>query len=103
MRVHRTCRRAVAVALGLLLSACGGGLDGTFEDEHGMSVLSFHPDGRVVMSSPLAGVEQELAYEVDGDRIRVRLSEDAAAALVLTRVDADTLSGPVGMRYRRSD
>lgn len=103
MRAHRTFRRAVAVALALLLPACGGGLDGTFEDEQGMSALSFHPDGRVVMRSPLAGVEQELAYEVDGDRIRVRLSDDAAAALVLTRVDADTLSGPVGMRYRRSD
>ena len=63
----------------------------------------FHPDGRVVMSSPVAGVERELTYEIDGDRIRVRLSKDSDAALLLTRVDDDTLSGPVGTRYRRRD
>lgn len=89
--------------LALLLSACGGGFRGTFEDEFGMSALTFHPDGRVVMSSPVAGVERELTYEIDGDRIRVRLSKDNDAALLLTRVDDDTLSGPVGTRYRRKD
>lgn len=55
------------------------------------------------MSSPVAGVERELTYEIDGDRIRVRLSKDNDAALLLTRVDDDTLSGPVGTRYRRKD
>ncbi|HLT43585.1 MAG TPA: hypothetical protein VK000_02875 [Luteimonas sp.] len=91
------------LALALLLAACGGGFKGTFEDEMGLSAYTFHSDGRVVLSSPVAGVERELTYDIDGDRIRVRLSDDNDAALVLTRVDADTLSGPVGTRYRRKD
>lgn len=94
----------MAIALlALLPAACGSGPRGTFEDELGMSTLRFDSGGRVVLSSPVAGVERELTYEVDGDRIRVRLSKDNDAALVLTRVDADTLSGPVGTRYRRRD
>lgn len=92
------------IAVGLLvlsLAACGSGLRGTFEDEMGMSAYTFHAGGRVVQSSPLAGVERELTYELDGDRVRVRLSKDNDAALVLTRIDEDTLSGPIGLRYMR--
>lgn len=94
----------IAVALlALSLAACGGGLQGTFEDEMGMSAYTFHANGRVVQSSPVAGVERELEYELDGDRIRVRLSKDNDAALMLTRIDEDTLSGPLGIRFRRRD
>lgn len=89
--------------LALLLAACGGGFKGTFEDEMGLSAYTFDAGGRVVLSSPVAGVERELSYEIDGDRIRVRLSKDNDAVLVLTRVDADTLSGPLGTRYQRRD
>lgn len=91
----------VPLLLALLLVACGGGLSGTFEDEMGMSAYTFHGGGRVVQSSPLAGVEREMSYEMDGDTVRVMLSEDSRATLVLTRVDKDTLSGPLGIRYRR--
>lgn len=91
----------VAALFALSLAACGGGLKGTFEDEMGMSAYTFHGNGRVVQSSPLAGVERELTYELDGDQVRVRLSKDNDAALVLTRIDEDTLLGPVGFRYKR--
>ena len=88
--------------LALLLSACGGGFRGTFEDELGMSALTFHPDGRVVMSSPVAGVERELTYEIDGDRIRVRLSKDNdGAAAHPGRRRHPVRTG--GTRYRRKD
>jgi len=96
--------RTIAPALiAPLLAACGGGLQGTFEDEMGMSAYTFHGNGRVVQSSAVAGVERELEYELDGDRIRVRLSKDNDAALMLTRIDEDTLSGPLGIRFRRRD
>lgn len=94
-------RTTIPVWLALLLAACGGGLEGTFEDEMGMSAYTFHGDGRVVLSSPLSGVERELDYEVDGDKVRVMLSEDNDATLVFTRVDEDTLSGPLNTRYKR--
>jgi hypothetical protein len=96
-------RLPVLVSACLSLAACGGGLRGTFEDELGMSAYTFHAGGRVVLSSPLAGVEQELTYQLDGDRVRVRLSKDSDAALVLTRIDENTLSGPLGLRFRRTD
>ncbi|MCD9029841.1 hypothetical protein LDO26_16745 [Luteimonas sp. BDR2-5] len=86
----------------LLLAACGDDLKGTFEDEMGLTSLTFHGDGKVVQSSPLAAVEAEMRYEVDGDRIRLTNPEAGThAALVLTRIDDDTLSGPMGFRYRR--
>jgi len=95
-------KTVVPVLLALALSACGGGLSGTYQDELGMSAYTFHANGRVVQSSPLVGAERELRYEMDGDQIRVKLSKDNDATLVLTRVDGDTLSGPLGVRYRRT-
>lgn len=97
-------RRSGVIAFALvLLASCGGGLSGTFEDEMGMSSLTFHRGGKVVQSSSLAGVELEMAYEVDGDKVRLSHPEAAGAALVLTRIDDDTLSGPMGIRFRRRD
>ena len=91
---------ALAMLPALLLAGCGGGLSGTFEDEMGYSTLTFHGGGRVVQSSPMSGVEVELAYEVDGARIRI-IQPEAGMALVLTRVDKDTLTAPMGFRYER--
>lgn len=92
----------VVTGLACLLVACGGGLKGTFEDEMGFSTLTFHGGGKVVQSSAMSGAEVELAYEVDGDRIRILQPEAGTGiALVLTRVDKDTLTGPMGFRYER--
>jgi len=96
-------RRSMVLVLTMLLSGCGGGLTGSFEDEMGMGTLTFHGDGRAVQSSQLAGVEVEMRYEVDGDKVRLTHPQAQGAALVLTRIDADTLSGPMGIRYRRTD
>lgn len=89
------------MVLACLLAACGGGLRGTFEDEMGMTSLTFHGGGKVVQASELAGVELEIQYEIDGDRIRLRSPDAAGATLVLTRIDDDTLSGPMGLRFLR--
>ncbi|WP_202844335.1 hypothetical protein [Luteimonas saliphila] len=96
-------RTWLASILLLALAGCGGGLAGTFEDEMGLSAYTFERGGRVVQSTALAGVELELRYEVDGDRVRIMHPEAAGAALVLTRIDDDTLSGPMGLRFVRKD
>lgn len=89
--------------LALLLSACSGGLKGTFEDEMGMSTLTFHGGGKVVQSSSLAGIELEMRYELDGDQVRLVNPDVPGATLVFTRIDDDTLSGPMGIRFKRKD
>ncbi|HRP71878.1 MAG TPA: hypothetical protein PK743_04470 [Luteimonas sp.] len=90
------------LVLALLLAGCGGGLDGTFEDEMGMSTLTFQGGGKVMQSSPMTSMEVRMAYEVDGDKIRITHPEmGSSAALVLTRIDEDTLAGPMGFRYER--
>ena len=96
-------RACAAAALALLLAACGPGVRGTFEDEAGLSRLAFDGSGGVRQSSPLGGVEQQLRYRVEGDQVRLEHPAVEGAALVLTRVDVDTLAGPGGMRFRRID
>ena len=93
--------KGLLVGVMLLLSACGGGLAGTYEDSMGLTQLRFERGGVVVQSSDLAGVERQMRYEMDGDRIRMRHPDVEGAALVLTRVDKNTLSGPMGVTYRR--
>lgn len=97
----RQWKIVTVLVMACLLAACGGGLRGTFEDEMGMTSLTFHGGGKVVQASELAGVELEMKYEIDGDRIRLTNPDAAGAALVLTRIDDDTLSGPMGIRFLR--
>ena len=97
-----TCwRKAMLAVLALLLSACGDAVTGTYEDSMGLTRLRFERGGAVVQSSQLGGMERQMRYAVDGDRIRLRHPEVDGATLVLTRVDDDTLSGPMGVTYRR--
>lgn len=98
-----TNKIAVAALCAGLLSACSDGLKGTYSDELGMSSLTFRSDGTVVQSSGLAGVEMEMRYEVEDGKVRLSHPEAAGATLVLTRIDEDTLSGPMGIRFKRTD
>ena len=86
------------LALATLLSACGRGLEGTYADDVGFMSFTFHGDGRVVHST--LGLEVEMRYERDGDRILV---DGPVADMELLRIDADTLEGPLGMRLTRRD
>ena len=94
-------RGVLLAVLMLLLAACGGGMQGTYEDAMGLSKLRFDRDGSVVQSAAMGGVEVRLRYEVDGDRVRLSHPDVDGAALVLTRVDESTLSGPMGIVYKR--
>ncbi|WP_454832387.1 hypothetical protein [Pseudoxanthomonas wuyuanensis] len=94
--------RAGALCLSvLLLSACGDGLSGSYEDEMGLSRLRFDGSGKVVQSSDIGGIELHMRYEMDGDRIRLVNPQAEGAVLILTRVDEDTLSGPMGITFNR--
>ncbi|WP_155944532.1 hypothetical protein [Pseudoxanthomonas sp. Root630] len=92
--------KGLLVGVALLLPGCGNGLAGTYEDSMGLTQLRFERGGVVVQSSDLGGVERQMRYEVDGDRIRIRHPDVEGAALVLTRVDDKTLSGPMGVTFR---
>lgn len=94
-------RRVLLACLVSLLAACGNGMQGTYEDAMGLSRLRFERDGSVVQSAALGGVEVRLRYEVDDDRVRLSHPDVDGAALVLTRVDENTLSGPMGVTYTR--
>ncbi|HRO62779.1 hypothetical protein [Thermomonas sp.] len=88
---------ALVALLVTLLSACGDGMTGTYtgglaEDQ----VLTFHGNGKATQET--AGMEVQLEYEVDGDRIKLRNPDQPGTTLVLTRKDADTLTGgPMGV------
>lgn len=94
-------RVVLPACLALLLAACGSGMQGTYEDAMGLSQLRFERDGSVVQSAAMGGVEVRLRYEVDDDRVRLSHPDVDGAALVLTRVDENTLSGPMGVTYKR--
>lgn len=98
LRWARTLAMAVMLAG---LAACGGGMSGTYEDRMGLTQLTFQSNGTVVQSVTMAGVEKEMRYEVDGDKIRIHPDGDQGTTLVLTRVDDRTLSGPMGITFQR--
>ncbi len=85
-----------ALALAALLAGCGSGIQGTYADEFGITRMTFKRDGTVVQSA--MGTEVEMEYEVDGDKVRLKTP---MGALLLTRVDDDTLSGPMGATFKR--
>lgn len=88
-------RFAGSLVLALMLAACDGGMDGTFQDELGVSRYEFKPDGKVYMST--MGMTFAGTYEIDQDRITV---EGPNGAIVLRR-DGDSLNGPMGLVLHR--
>jgi len=89
--------RVFALSLVALLSACGDGMKGTYEGGvMGEQHLTFHGNGKATQE--VAGMEVQLEYEVDGDKVKLRNPDQPSATLVLTRTDADTLTGgPMGL------
>ena len=85
--------KTLGSVLALLLSGCGGGMSGTYEEENGLGTLEFQEDGTVYVS--VLGVTVAGEYELDGSRVIVA---GPNGEQVLTR-DGDRLEGGFGMRY----
>jgi len=87
------------VAVGLLIAACGGPkLDGTYTDQMGMTSYRFTSGGNVYMS--VMGIETELNYKVDGDKVKIGAPQ--GGNLIFTLLPDGALSGPMGIRFAKA-
>jgi hypothetical protein len=80
----------------LLLSACAESLVGTYVDAMGLSSYTFANDNKAYVA--VLGIETEVTYEVDGDRVKLMMPE---GNMVLHKMDDGTLQGPVGIVYSK--
>ena len=92
--MQTTDRRMLPVAL-LLLAGCSNGIDGTYEDEAGVTRYAFARGGDVRIH--VLGADVDAEYRVDGDKVLVT---SAQGTVVLTRRD-DRLIGPMGLELVR--
>lgn len=79
-----------------LLSSCGESLVGTYVDAIGISSYTFSSGGKVYVG--VMGIESEMAYEVDGDRVKLIMPE---GNMVLHKMDDGALQGPMGIIYSK--
>jgi hypothetical protein len=86
-----------AALMGVLCAAtgCGGGFNGTYADEAGVTRYEFRPDGRTQIDVLGATVFGE--YRLDGNRVFVTSPQ---GTVVLTRSE-DRLYGPMGLELVR--
>ncbi|MBL8471497.1 MAG: hypothetical protein JNM98_06850 [Rhodocyclaceae bacterium] len=87
----------LAVLLGALLSACGPKLEGTYTDPAGVTAFTFRGSGKVYYGA--LGSEEEGTYEIDGDRVKVKVG--SGDALILRIKDETTLDGPLGIPWKK--
>lgn len=83
----------------LLLSACGSKskLDGTYSD--GASSFTFKSNGKMTMST--MGMERELNYEVDGNKIKIGVDQSGNSAFVFTLLDDGSIQGLMGAKLTK--
>lgn len=83
--------------VGLLCAAtgCGGGFDGTYADEAGVTRYEFRRDGRTQID--VLGTTVFGEYRLDGNRLFVTSPQ---GTVVLTR-NEDRLYGPMGLELVR--
>ncbi len=83
----------------LLLSACGSRskLDGTYSD--GFSSYTFKSNGKVSMS--VMGIEREMNYEVDANKIKIGVDPSGNSAFVFTLLDDGSIQGLMGVKLTK--
>ena len=91
---------AMMIAAGLLIAACGGGakLDGTYTDEMGLTSYRFTSGGKVYVSA--MGIETELNYRVDGDKVKIGTPQ--GPNMIFTLLPGGALSGPMGIKFAKA-
>lgn len=80
-----------------LLTGCGKSLDGTYAINEGgvSSSLQFKSGGKVIQS--MMGVEVELDYKIEGDKIKI--SNGQGGNMLLTLLPDGSIKGPMGLKY----
>lgn len=80
-----------ALALTVVLTACGGGLEGAYgSDKPGINgtVVTFKPNGKAVYLGSM-----EVAYEVDGKNVKLHMPNQQV--LILTMLDDGSIQFPM--------
>jgi hypothetical protein len=91
-------KRVLGLSIALLFAACGSHLKGTYSDPMGAMQYTFESGGTVYVS--VMGMEQELQYEVDGQRVRI-ISPLGNQILMLQ--DDGSLQGPLGLTLTKRE
>lgn len=82
--------------LALFLVGCGGGLEGRYTDEMGMSSYTFNSNGTVSIGA--MGMESEVPYRVEDGKVKIGTRE---GSMVLGIIDDETLEGPLGLKLKK--
>lgn len=91
----KAAKHGVLAVLLLILTACGSGISGSYQDEMGVTEYEFRSDGTVLMH--VMGTTVSTNYTVDGDEVFLGGPQ---RSLVFKR-DGHTLEGPMGMKLTR--
>lgn len=91
-------KKYFVIALAVLLSACGSGLDGTYTDETGIASYTFKSGGKVTMAT--MGIETEMEYKVEDGKVKIGSPQ---GTLVMTILEDGAISGPMGMKLTKQE
>ena len=89
--------KILVILLLLLLTACGNKLDGTYVDDTGLLKYTFKSNGKVYQSA--MGVEMEMPYTIEGDKIKLPINQ--GVSMVLTLQTDGTIQAPMGILLRK--
>ena len=90
--MRKLINAVLAAGMIFALTACGSKLNGTYEGE--MGSYTFKSNNTVVVDT--LGAKMEMKYELDGKDVRIMVPQ--GAVMIMTLVDDNTISGPMGMK-----
>lgn len=88
-------KKIIAVAIAVLLSACGAGVDGTYQDQMGVTSYTFK-SGKVILST--MGVETEMDYKVEDGKVKIVSPQ---GTMVMNLLEDGSIEGPMGMKLTK--
>lgn len=87
-------KKLFLLSLILLLSACGSKINGTYANDD--VSYTFGSNGKV--SASTMGMEVEMNYEVDGNKIKLITPQ---GNMILTLLDDGSIKGPMGLKLTK--
>lgn len=80
----------------VILTGCGGGIDGTYKDAIGMTSYTFDSGGKVTVEA--MGTASELEYRVEDGKVKIGSEQ---GSVVMKIIDEATLEGPMGLTLKK--